>query len=134
MFVMIFFSETFYVTLSVIVLSHFCDAHSKGAPALSCNTMVPGHGSGAQTSSPPYNVSVVAPDLGGGNMRIRLAGINRDTYFTGFLLRDKLISANGEDSSRLHGVFVQVPQDASIFDCAGSKVRIFLLLLKKYQS
>ena len=115
-------SGALILTLLLVTSSRFCDGYSSGAPGPACNTMTPGHGSQAQSSPAPYNVSLILPDLGNGQMRIRLTSVNNNVYFTGFMLRDKAYSVNGEEVNNVHGTFVTVPQDASIFDCGGSKV------------
>lgn len=104
-----------------MLTNYFADGHSSGAPAFSCKTMTPGHGAGPQTSPAPYNISIVDSNPKTGVMRIRLTALGSANYFSGFLLRDRLMSTSSNDSPTA-GRFIAVPEDSSILDCGNEKV------------
>ncbi|XP_050442083.1 putative ferric-chelate reductase 1 homolog isoform X2 [Adelges cooleyi] len=86
--------------------------YEAGAPALTCRTMVPGHGEAAQNSPAPYRV-IPSENVTSSRIRVTLTAPKPNDYFVGFLLQAR--APGGGDNAI--GSFVQVPQDSQTLDC-----------------
>lgn len=99
-------------TLAVLCILWTVEGYESGAPALTCRTMIPGHGEAAQTSAAPYRI-IPSENATSSRVRITLTAPKVNDYFIGFLIEAR-VPRSGENAV---GSFIQVPQDSQTLDC-----------------
>lgn len=99
-------------------------AYKSGSPALTCGTMVPGHGAAAQISPAPYRL-VPSENVTSSRVRVTLTAPRPNDYFVGFLIEARV---PGADQNAV-GSFALVPDDSKTLDCNDAPVSTRILLL-----
>lgn len=102
--------------LMMAMLYQYAYCFKAGAPAYSCATMTPGHGTSSQTSPSPYTVSADNnADVSGRSVNVIIRSQNNEP-FTGYLLK-----AQSTQSEEILGTFTRIPDDGSSLNCGEIK-------------
>jgi hypothetical protein len=118
---------TISVTCCIVILTANVDSFPWGAPQLSCNECVPGHGGALPQSNAniPFEIttdktvayteygSTLLPD----RVKITLKALNPDTPFLGFLLQIR-----NESTGAPTGRFTKIRDDCLLMNCNGLNV------------
>ncbi|XP_039277082.1 putative ferric-chelate reductase 1 homolog isoform X1 [Nilaparvata lugens] len=103
------------MTLLALTTRHVT-GYSNGAPTFVCETMVPGHGVGPQTSTAPYTVTAQHAANEAGKVHVTVYSPTQDD-FTGFLVQAR----PDPNNTRVIGSFSAVPDNSKTIDCSGFK-------------